>query len=306
MKNRFVHQKDSVYFYNLSGKLVEEKIEGKFLLLFLYATWWGFLARFFFRTRLVNRLIGWYLKSKWSCKLILPFIKKHQINMQDFEREFSNYDSFNDFFIRKLRGGARYIEENKNVFVSPVDGKLAVIPEVSLEENFFLKGACFNLNKLCKSDSLAASFVGGDLFVFRLAPYDYHRFHLPFDAKVLGIIPVLGYYDSVNPIALRYGATSLETNARKIIKLRSEIFGDVLFVAIGAMMVGSIQLRVQNGDFCFKGEELGFFEFGGSTICLLFKNGVVRCDNSFLKHSTDGFESEVRMGMAVGVKKERS
>lgn len=226
-----------------------------------------------------------------------------------------SYNTFNEFFTRALseKGKAlRPFDQSPLVVASPADSALFVIPDLQPDSDFFVKGSKFNLRYfLGCNQQLAKKFEGGTLMLFYLAPVDYHRFHFPFDATITsGPTTISGELDSVDPIAytptaagsaysnslfvvpgtdeankpFSPGSHPLMTNERRLFLLNSKEFGDVALMAVGAMMVGSIRFTFDpNKREYKKGDEMGLFAFGGSTIVLLFEKGRVNIPKRFLK-----------------------
>lgn len=223
------------------------------------------------------------------------FVKDYKIDMSDFTPDNpEKYSTFNDFFIRQLAQKVRKIDERPNVVTSVADSKLRVLPNVSAGDDakFFIKQQPFNLTQFLGDKKLANQYEGGTLLVFRLAPTDYHRFHFPFDCQASKSVPLdslLGIvgakYESVSPVAFRTGIWPLSENKRKYITLKSDEFGEVIMMAVGAAMVGSIQFTYTPDNNVKKGDEAGYFQYGGSTICLLFKKGMIDVPNILLTRS---------------------
>ena len=138
-----------------------------------------------------------------------------------------------------------------------------------------------------------------DVAVFRLAPVDYHRFHFPCDCTSEGPVRVIpGEYHSVNPIALLRRPDVYADNERQILKCRAK-FGDFWLVDVGAFGVGTI-VQTFRGDSHAKGDEKGYFKFGGSTVILVAKAGAIRFDDDLVKNSADGLETRVLCGERIG------
>ena len=292
-------KKEKNLYYSTQGKLVEEKVEFLRGAKFLYENFLGKFLRCFLRNRLIARICGAYQNSVFSKRKILPFIKKHNIDISEFDEEVSSFKSFNDFFIRKLKQGARSIASGSNVVCSPADSKLFVVPDISKDVHFFVKNEKFNLITFLEDKDLAYQHHNGTLMLFRLAPYDYHRFHFPIDCVATKPKIIHGAYESVNPIAYRAGVQPLLKNERHLVVLKTEGFGEVIMVIIGAMFVGKIVHTYIPEKRYNKGEEMGYFAFGGSTVALLFKNGEIKPKDLFLQHSAQGYETEIKMGQVV-------
>jgi phosphatidylserine decarboxylase len=234
-----------------------------------------------------------------SKKNIVPFIKKHNIDVSEFVKTVEQFTSFNDFFIRKIKPGFRVIDDHSSVVTSPADGKLFVIEDISQDVPFFVKHKKFDLRSFLKDVVLAKQYEGGVMMLFRLAPYDYHRFHFPIDCIAQKPNIINGRFESVNPIVYGAGFQPLTENERHLIMLQSQTFGDVVFISVGAMCVGKIVETFKPNKYYKKGDDCGYFAFGGSTVVLLFKRGIVKPKEIFVKHSQEGYETQVMMGQAV-------
>ena len=244
----------------------------------------------------------WYGKrmdKPGSVNKIAPFVKKYHIRMSDFQKK--DYKSFNDFFIRKLKPGARKIDTNKNVVISPGDGKIQAWGNIEYQ-TFIVKGYRMNLHDFLRNDSLASVYADGSLLLLRLSPADYHRFHFPVSGRLSPVVKIKGEYYSVNPIALRQDIRIFCENKREYQIIHSKKFGPVLMSEIGATFVGSI-IPTHRGDTAVKGEEAGYFKFGGSSIILLFKKGKITIDADLLRNTRNHLETQVRMGEHIAAAK---
>lgn len=234
-----------------------------------------------------------------SVRQILPFIKFHSLNMEEYEDV--PYKTFNDFFYRRIKPGLRKPEGDSKIFVSPADSRCTVFSSIHQAKDIWIKGSRFTLARLTKNyKSEIFNDRSCNILIFRLAPQDYHRFHCPCDAVIGKPIFVDGQYYTVNPMAIRSSLDVFGENVRMIIPLESPEFGTLLLIPIGAMMVGSIILDRKEGDFVKRGEELGYFKFGGSTVVLVVPSKALTLDADLSKNSADGIETLVKVGMSVG------
>ncbi len=239
-----------------------------------------------------------------SRKEIDSFIQFHNLNVNEILDPVSSFKNFNEFFYRKLKHDARPIShvENPQVAVSPADCRLLVFETIDSSTEIWIKGRNFTLQNLILDHQLASLFEHGSLVIARLAPQDYHRFHVPIDAQI-GETKVLdGSYYTVNPIAVRENIDEYTENKRCITNLYSEHFGHVLMICVGAAMVGSIVLTTTCGQHVIKGEEHGYFAFGGSTVLLLFQKGTINFDQDLIVNSKKPIETLVKMGTSIGRK----
>lgn len=177
-----------------------------------------------------------------------------------------------------------------------------VFETVSEATRLWIKGREFSVQRLLGPAYAeeAERYVGGAVCIFRLAPQDYHRFHSPVDGVIGPMTYIAGEYYTVNPQAIRTALDVYGENARKIVPIDSAQFGRVMAVCIGAMMVGSIKTTVNEGDHVSRGQEFGYFAFGGSTIVVLFEKGVVEWDEDLLVNGRACLETLVRVGMGIG------
>ncbi len=271
------------------------------MLNFLYTTTTGKLLRKIFRTHWLANCGARYMNSRFSRKRIQPFIKQHRISMGEYIVPTGGYTSFNDFFTRKLKPGARPIDRNPEHIVAPVDGNLCVIPHLETDTIFYIKQQSFNLEHFLKDADLARSFADGVMMIFRLAPQDYHRIHFPLDCTPQQPRVINGLLESVNPAALGHEANQLLNNERHLIMLETATHGRIAMIPVGAMMIGSIVSTYTPGKSYRKGDECGYFAFGGSTVVLLFSCASIHPIAHFVERSLQGLETTVKMGVVVTI-----
>lgn len=298
MSSNMLHANE-VFYFNDQNKLVKEQVELRSSLSFLYSNRVGKFVRPYFNRRYICSMLGWYQDSRLSKRAIKPFVKKHKIAMTDFIIPEGGYTSFNDFFIRKLKAGARTIDTNQNVIASPADCKLFIIDNITNESEFFVKETKFNLEKFLNNKELAEQFQHGTLMIMRLAPYDYHRYHFPVDCVPAAHKLINGVFESVNPLVYKAGVQPLTENERHLIMLKTDHFGDVAMMPVGALFVGRIIQTYLPNSPVKKGDEAGYFAFGGSTVVLLFKKGTVKPLARFIQNSAQGFETAVLVGQPL-------
>jgi phosphatidylserine decarboxylase len=285
------------YYERESGQIKTEKVAGEKWLVWLYynpigeATLWALAKR-----KLVSTIYGNMMDRTYSAKKIHPFIKDFDIDMSIVqEQEFKN---FNDFFTRKLKVDARPINTSTNIVVSPADGKILAYADIS-NSDFIIKGKRFDVSSFLDNPDLAQKYHDGSLLIIRLAPVDYHRFHFPVSGNLSQNKKIEGDYYSVNPFALRKKAEIFCLNKREYTILSNPLFGDVIMAEVGATMVGSIE-QTFKGSSVNKGEEKGYFKFGGSTVVLLFEKSKIHIDEDLLINTANGYETTVKMGKRIG------
>lgn len=242
--------------------------------------------------------------SPESARDIPSFIEFHGLKVDEILEPISSFKTFNDFFYRKLKPSARPTEspDDPRRLVSAADCRLMVFETVSEATKLWIKGREFSIARLLGDvyREEAERYVGGPLAIFRLAPQDYHRFHVPVDGRIGEMRDVKGEYYTVNPQAIRSALDVYGENVRKIVPIDSPQFGRVMVVCVGAMMVGSIKITVEEGQDVKRGQELGYFAFGGSTIVVLFERGAVEWDEDLVINGRACLETLVRVGMGIG------
>ncbi|KIM63511.1 hypothetical protein SCLCIDRAFT_117153 [Scleroderma citrinum Foug A] len=247
---------------------------------------------------------GMKYDSPDSIRDIQPFIDFHKLNVNEILQPLESFKTFNEFFYRKLKPTARPIDgpEDPSRLVSAADCRLMVFDSVTEATRLWIKGREFTVPRLL-GDAYrdeVERYYHGALAIFRLAPQDYHRFHVPVDGRIGRISDIVGEYYTVNPQAVRSALDVYGENARKIIPIDSPQFGLVMAVCVGAMMVGSIRTVVEEGQTVARGDELGYFAFGGSTIVVLFEKGMVQWDEDLVINGRASLETLVRVGMGIG------
>ncbi|CAH2069658.1 unnamed protein product [Thlaspi arvense] len=246
------------------------------------------------------------VESAQKIPSFLEFFKacKDQINMAEVRYPLQHFKTFNEFFIRELKPGARPIAymNRDDVAVSAADCRLMAFQSVEDSTRFWIKGRKFSIRGLLGKNVNPNAFLDGSLVIFRLAPQDYHRFHVPVSGVIEKFMDVSGSLYTVNPIAVNSKYCNVFTeNKRTVAILSTAEFGKVAFVAIGATMVGSINFVRKEGDHLKKGDELGYFSFGGSTVICVFEKDSIRIDEDLLANSGRSLETLVSVGMQLGV-----
>ena len=286
------------YINRESGEIKTEKVAGEAWLKWLYYNPLGETAlHTFVKRKAISDLYGWLMDTHWSTNKIEPFINEFGIDTTIIQN--NHYNTFNEFFTRKLKPSARPVNRDSNIVVSPGDGKLLAYQSIK-NRDFIVKGYRFDVATFLHNDSLAALYNDGSIILLRLCPTDYHRYHFPLDGTVSPTVKINGSLFSVSPFALRTLPDIFLLNKREYIILANRRFGDVIISEIGATLVGSI-VQTFKGNRVVKGEEMGYFKFGGSSIILLFKKDAVQLDNDLIKNTRNGLETEVKMGERIGI-----
>lgn len=245
----------------------------------------------------LSRIAGRFMDSPASKVLIKPFIKKSGIDTSQYVM--SGFRSYNDFFTRRIKKGKRPVDTAPEHLISPCDSKLTVY-KISSRSIFRIKGSRYRVSDLLCNDFLAKRYCGGYCCIFRLEVDDYHRYCYIDSGVKSGNTFIPGELHTVNPVALeRYNI--YKRNCREYTVLHTDNFGDVVQVEVGAMLVGRIVNLHDEGAFR-RGEEKGRFEFGGSTVVLLFEKDSIIPDRDILVNSSDGIETVVKYGEKIGIK----
>ncbi len=284
-------------FNRQTGGIESEAVYGEGFLRFVYENPLGALAlhavakRHFF-----SKWYGWRMDRPRSRRLIGPFIERYGVDVSEFADPVGSFRSFNEFFVRRLKAGARPVDARPETVVFPADGRHRVIPDASACDSFFVKGTRFDLASLLGDAELAARFATGSILISRLCPVDYHRFHFPVAGVPGAPRRIKGPLYSVSPIALRRRPSILWENERFVTVLESGALGDVLLVEIGATNVGTVVHTNTPHQPVGRGDEKGCFRFGGSCLVTVLEPGRVRLAGDLLEHSAAGREVYAKMG----------
>lgn len=294
---------DIEFFNRETGKTETEAIYGEGPLRWVYETLLGKAALFVLvRRAFFSKFYGWMMSRPKSREKVLPFIRKYGIDASQFAEPAESFASFNDFFSRKLKPGARPLASSAATL--PADGRHLAYPCADAGSmTIYAKGQAFDLEKLLGDKELAQRYHGGAILCSRLCPTDYHRFHFPVSGTPTEPRQINGELFSVNPIALSQRIAYLWENKRVVIQIDSPKFGKVTQVLIGATNVGTICTTFTPGKFYEKGDELGYFRFGGSFVATLFEPGKIELAEDLVKNSAEGRETYAQMGTALGEQK---
>lgn len=259
---------------------------------FLYHTIPGrLILRILVRPQL-SRKAGVFLNSGYSRWLIPLFVKKNGISLKGYEEKFG---SFNVFFTR--RRSVEQIDITPKHLISPCDGLLSVYP-VGKDRIYRIKHVAYELERLLENKKLAQHFSGGWCLIFRLTPSHYHRYCYICSGVRKESKRINGKLHCVRPAAYTSVPVFVE-NSREYVKLESDILGTLVQMEVGALLVGKIHNHPA-GLKVMRGQEKGYFEFGGSTIIVLLEKERVKIKKEIMEHSRRMEETEVRMGEKIG------
>jgi len=276
-----------------------EKVFGGEVIDFLYTNTLGkTLERLLTHTPLPSRLYGHYQDSNLSCKQIPPFIKKFDIDMSEYENTI--YRSFNDFFIRKFKPGLREFSKNKTELSAPCEARYTFFESLNSTHTIHIKNSLLSSFELLQKPELAKLFADGPAAICRLCPVDYHRFHFPDAGETLDSYRIHGELHSVNPKAFAIYPNLFFKNERHVSLLKTENFGHIAYVEVGALCVGKIIQSHKPSNPYQRGDEKGYFLFGGSTVIVLGEKNAWRWENDLLERSRMGDEIYIKLGSTIG------
>jgi len=267
------------------------------LLKFLYCTVPGRVVLKGLTKPCVSKMAGRFLDSPLSVGLIGPFIRQNQIDISEYEEQV--WRSYNSFFVRKIQKDKRPIDRKPENLISPCDSAVTLYP-LKNGTHFSIKRAEYDVRHLLYSKRLAKKYAGGTAVVLRLDVTDYHRYCYIDAGRLSDYRRIVGDLHTVKPIANDYVPVYHE-NTREYCMLHSKNFGDVIVMEVGALMVGRI-VNHYNHRYVKRGQEKGRFEFGGSTIILLFEKDAITWREDLLERSAKGIETPVKMGEVIGKK----
>lgn len=273
-------------YYDLKKDKYINKDDSSIGLLFLYNTIIGRIILKIFTSRIISKLYASYMNGKLSIYKINKFIKKNNINMDEYEKE--KYNSFNDFFIRKIKKNKRKIEKG---LISICDSKLSVY-EINKNISFNLKNSIYTIEELIQEEN---NYKFKYALVFRLCVDDYHHYSFIDDGKIISNKKINGILHTVQPIAFKKHKVFLE-NSREVTIMDTKNYGKVCYVEVGAMMIGKIT-NLDKETFK-KGEEKGYFEFGGSTVVVLMEDKV-KINKKIIENTKKDIETIVKLGQSL-------
>ena len=265
-------------------------------LTFLYKTLLGRCLLKLLACRAVSKLCGAFLDSRASSCLIKGFVKKNNIDLNDYKLE--GIKTFNQFFRRRIKEGKRPFDMNPDHLCSPCDGLLSVHPVNDEGTVIPVKQSAYTITSLLNDKELAGRYSGGYCLVFRLCVDNYHRYAYAVSGTKGPNIFIPGVLHTVRPIALGTFPVFAQ-NCREYTIIESKEFGKVVQMEVGAMLVGRIVNLEQEGK-AERGMEKGYFEYGGSTVILLIEKNKLKISPKILDNSQNSIETPVRMGECIG------
>lgn len=252
----------------------------------------------------ITRLVGLLASARlggFTTAIIKLFIKQYKINMSEaLHSDPAYFKTFNDFFVRELKEGARPIAEDEQTIVHPADARTSQFGPIKDGRIIQAKNHDFSAQELLGGDAeLYKEFEDGDFATLYLSPSDYHRVHMPCDGTLRQMIYIPGELYSVNPLTAENVPGLFAKNERVVCIFDTE-FGPIAHILVGATIVGSIEVvwsgtitpprgnTVYRWDYpaegskavkLKKGEEMGRFKLG-STVINLFAKDQIKFDES--------------------------
>ena len=245
----------------------------------------------------VSKCAGWALSTRSSRVLVGPFVRRNGIDLSEYEQD--RFRSYNEFFSRKIRPENRPIDENPHHLISPCDSQLMVFP-VTKDGVFHVKNTPYTVETLLRDGEKAKKYEGGQIMIFRLGVDDYHRYCYVANGEKGENVTIPGVLHTVSPVVYDHFPVYKE-NAREYCSIDTKEFGEMLMMEVGALMVGKIVNHAQEKTPVQRGMEKGYFQFGGSTVILLVKEGAVQVDEDILRNSKGGYETIVKYGEKIGI-----
>jgi len=286
------------YIDRKTNKIKLETPPGESFLKYLYHNPLGSLPlHLLIKRKFLSSLYGKLMDKPNSKNKIIEFINTNNIDITEFSKTINEFKTFNEFFYRTLKQDSRPI--NKGL-ISPADGKILAFKNIKTLKNFFIKGNKFTLENFLQNKNLTEEYKNSSLIIIRLAPKDYHRFHFPLNGKISKTTKIKGTYYSVSPYAIKKNLKIFCENKREYSILQTKQKSNILICEIGATLVGKIIQTYKPNLKVKKGDEKGYFAFGGSTIILLIDKNKIKIDNDILENTKKGFETSIKMGETIG------
>ena len=253
------------------------------------------LPQYLLPKKALTAYAGWRASREWgprTTKLIAGFVAKYGVDMSEAaDPEIASYKSFNAFFTRALKPGARPLAGAD--LICPVDGAVSQFGAIRKDQIFQAKGHAYSTTALVGGDvALATQFEDGHFATLYLSPKDYHRIHMPCDGRLLRMIHVPGDLFSVNPLTAR-GVPGLFARNERVVCVFESAHGPFVLTLVGATIVGSMatvwhgvvnqrrvsdvrEWRYEDQQVVLKrGDEMGRFMLG-STVVMLFPAAALK------------------------------
>lgn len=298
---------NQIQFFNRPAQRMEtELVYGDSAIKFIYNNALGKAFSPIVASKLVSQLYGSYQDLPISGGKVPSFVEKFAIDLSiykagsvDSDKKENSYKTFNEFFIRQFNDEQRPFIEDKNKMPAFSEARYFGHSEINADIKVPVKGQLLKAKDLLGDSKWSDAFAGGPLIIARLCPVDYHRYHYPLSGETLDSFPIKGEYHSVNPLALKAKPEIFIKNERRASILNTERFGKLAYIEVGAAMVGKIIQSHNEATPHQRGDEKGYFLFGGSTVILLGEKGKWRPSQDIIENTQKGIETYLHIGTEV-------
>lgn len=258
-------------------------------------------------SKTLSKIYGSSQDSKKSALKVPKFIEDFNIQIGDYEKgsyqdkEIENsYKSFNEFFIREFKADKRKFVTEPDKLAACAEARYFGYDQITDDLEIPVKGSMLRAKDLLMSKQWGEVFAGGPLVIARLCPVDYHRYHYPDNGNTLANFTLHGDLHSVNPIALKYRPDIFIKNERRVSILDTENFGKLAYIEVGATCVGKIVQSYDESKEFKRGDQKGYFLFGGSTVILCGEPGKWKPCSDILENTKQGIETYIHLGDSLG------
>ena len=296
------------YFNRSSQQLETELVYGDEAIKFIYDNSIGQMLAPLVASKSISQLYGGYQDLPVSRNKVKPFVKKFGIDLSIYKagslkrrNKVDSYKNFNEFFIREFEENQRSFLDSDTQMPAFSEARYFGHAHIDNDVEVPVKGSLLKAKDLLGGSKWASTFEGGPLLIARLCPVDYHRYHYPLSGSTLDSFQIAGQFHSVNPVALKSKPDILIVNERRASILETEKFGKLAYIEVGAAMVGKI---IQSHDESVphqKGDEKGYFLFGGSTVIVLGEKGKWSPSDDIVRNTHNGVETYLHLGDEVAV-----
>jgi phosphatidylserine decarboxylase len=296
-------ESNDIKFYNRSTKNIEiEKVYGDKAVKFVYNHPVGKLISGLASRSPLSKFYGYLQDSYLSRKKVRPFIKNFNIPIDQYlpgsvkaDDARDSYKSFNEFFVRGLRPGARTFVSDGQM-PAPADARYVGFESINDQEVYPVKGEFLRAKDLIGKSKYASEFENGPLFIARLCPVDYHRYHYPDAGSTLESYTINGKFYSVSPIALSAMPEIFIKNERRVSILETQQFGKLAYIEVGATMVGKIVQSFDEDSSYKRGDQKGYFLFGASTVIIVGEKGKWKPSLDIIENTKNNMETYIKLG----------
>ena len=290
------------FFNRYKGIKETEQVYGDWAINLLYGNSFSgkILTQLLAESHWFSRLYGEMQNSFFSKKKIKGFAQQYGIELDDFlpqqgRDEADPFANFNQFFIRRFKPAKRVFMQSPEWMPAFCEARYFGYESIDDSVSIPVKGKYLRPSSLLQNSSWAQTFEQGPMLIARLCPVDYHRFHYPDDGQVLERARAHGSLHSVNPLALKKAPDIFIKNERVINILETAHFGKIAYIEIGATCVGKIVQSHQGHEFK-RGQEKGYFLFGGSTVIVIGQKGRWIPADDIIQNTQNHLETFVRLG----------